>query len=277
VPQLRRVVRAFEAPRDPDEVPRGESLSLCRGGDGRWRLRGELDADHGAIVDAALREARDAVFQRDGAIPGGVDALVEVAQRSLDTVGDLARRDRFRVHLHVDDRGTTDGWAHAMPGWLRDLALCDATISAVFESEGIPVSVGRAQRSVPERTRRLVIRRDRGCRVPGCAAERVVQIHHLVHWDPEDGAGGTDTWNLIAICGRHHRMHHRGELGISGNADQPDGLVFTDRHGRVLAPGPRPRPPTDPPPAAVGRYRHPLGERLQTKWITFNPPPPGGS
>jgi hypothetical protein len=274
VPQLRRVVRAFEAPRDPDEVPRGESLSLCRGGDGRWRLRGELDADHGAIVDAALREAHDAVFHRDGAIPTGVDALVEVAQRSLDTVGDPARRDRFRVHLHVDaeraDAPTTDGWGHRIPDWLRDLALCDSTISAVFESERIPVSVGRAQRAVPERTRRLVIRRDRGCRVPGCTAERVVQIHHLVHWDPDDGAGPTDTWNLIAICARHHRMHHRGELGISGNADDPDGVVFTDRHGRELAAGPRPRPPTGPPPAAAV-YQHPLGERLQLRWVTFNP------
>jgi hypothetical protein len=277
VPQLRRVVRAFDPPATSDAVARGETLSLSHSDDGRWRLRGELDADHGAILDAALREAHDAIFHRDGAIPTGVDALVEVAQRSLDTVCDPARRDRFRVHLHVDaDGATTDGWGHRIPDWLRDQALCDSTLSAVFESERIPVSVGRTQRSVPERTRRLVIRRDRGCRVPGCTAERVVQIHHLVHWDPDDGAGGTDTWNLITICGRHHRMHHRGELGITGNADHPDGLTFTDRHGRALASGPRPRPPTGPP-APAGRYRHPLGERLQTKWITFNPPPPGGS
>jgi hypothetical protein len=31
-------------------------------------------------------------------------------------------------------------------------------------------------------------------------------------------------------------------LGITGNADDPDGLTFTDRHGRVIDPTP---PPTD--------------------------------
>ena len=37
--------------------------------------------------------------------------------------------------------------------------------------------------------------------------------------------------------------------------------------------GAKPRHPGVPPPAPVGTYRHPLGERLDTKWIYFNPPP----
>ncbi len=45
-----------------------ELLSLWHGDDGRWELRGELDADHGAIFHTALREAQDALFQRDGVV-----------------------------------------------------------------------------------------------------------------------------------------------------------------------------------------------------------------
>ena len=53
-----------------------------------------------------------------------------------------------------------------------------------------------------------------------------LQIHHIVHW--EDG-GPTDTWNLVALCDAHHRLHHLGRLQIAGDADDPDGLVFGPR------------------------------------------------
>jgi hypothetical protein len=293
VTQLRRVMRSYEFPPDPtpgtaddDDGPDGpddhgavaepvESLSMWHCDDGRWELRGELDAEHGAIVDAALREAQDALFRRDGDKATKVDALVEIANRSLDTVVDVGRRDRYRVHVHVDvDNTMTDGLGYRLPDWLRDLIWCDTIITTVHEHGGIPVSVGRAQRTVPERTRRLVILRDRGCRVPGCNGDRFLEVHHVIHWDPHDGAGPTDTWNLACLCPRHHRLHHQGKLGISGNADDPHGLVFTDIYGRVMKPSAVARPPTGPPPEPAGRYQHPLGERLQMRWVTFNPPPP---
>jgi hypothetical protein len=248
---------------------------MWHGDDGRWELRGELDAEHGAIVDAALREAQDALFRRDGVKASKVDALVEIANRSLDTVVDVGRRDRYRVHVHVDvDNTMVDGLGFGLPDWLRDLIVCDTIISTVHESGGIPVSVGRAQRTVPERTRRLVILRDRGCRVPGCSADRFLEVHHVIHWDPDHGNGPTDTWNLACLCPRHHRLHHQAKLGISGNADDPHGLIFTDIYGRVMKPSAVARPPTGPPPQPTGRYQHPLGERLQMRWVCFNPPPP---
>ena len=61
------------------------------------------------------------------------------------------------------------------------LICCDTIVSTVNEANGIPVSVGRTQRTVPERTRRLVILRDRGCRVPGCDADRFLHVHHVIH------------------------------------------------------------------------------------------------
>jgi hypothetical protein len=242
--------------------------------DGRWELRGELEADHGAVLDAALREAHDALFQRDGVRASKADALVEIANRSLDSIGDVGRRDRYRVHVHLDaDSTMVDGLGYRLPTWLRDLICCDTIASTVHEHHGIPVSVGRTQRTVPERTRRLVILRDRGCRVPGCAADRFLHVHHVIHWDPDDGNGPTDTFNLACLCPRHHRLHHQGRLGITGNADDPHGLIFTDIYGQVMHPAAVARPPTGAPPQPTGRYQHPLGERLHMRWVTFNPPP----
>jgi hypothetical protein len=98
-----------------------------------------------------------------------------------------------------------------------------------------------------------------------------------VHW--EDG-GATDTANLIALCPRHHRQHHQNQLGITGNADQPDGITFTDHQGRPLTGSGRSVPPTAPPDVTAqrlditpGTYTHPTGEHLDTKWISFTDPP----
>jgi hypothetical protein len=104
--------------------------------------------------------------------------------------------------------------------------------------------------------------------VPGCRA-RYVQLHHVVHW--EDG-GLTETWNLICLCPVHHRMHHRGLLGIHGSdADDPNGITFTDRYGRELPGVAPPTPPDGPPPPPPRTYEHPTGERLPNlDWIYFN-------
>jgi len=241
------------------------------GDDGRFRLWFETDAMTGQIVTAALAEARDELFRRGHHDAGGVDALRELAERSLDRVTGPGRRDRYRIHVHLRTDGrAVDHLGVALPDQIRRYLTCDGLVSTVFTEDGIPVSVGRTQRIVPERTRRLVILRDQGCRVPGCHADHFLEVHHIVHWD--DG-GETETCNLVALCPHHHRMHHRGELGISGNADEPDGLAFTNRHGRPIASsGARPRPPGAPPPDPVGTYRHPLGERLDTKWLDFREP-----
>ena len=115
----------------------------------------------------------------------------------------------------------------------------------------------------------MVEDRDRGCRTPGCSRRRWLHIHHIIHW--EDG-GPTDTANLICLCGFHHRAHHRGVLGITGNADEPDGVRFTDQHGRLLKPNGAPTPPGDLPHPS-GRYHHPIGERLDRRNIVFRERP----
>jgi hypothetical protein len=49
--------------------------------------------------------------------------------------------------------------------------------------------------------------------------------------------------------------------------------VFTDERGRPIAgSGARPISPSGPPPPPTGRYGHPLGERIDTRWFTFREP-----
>ena len=273
---------------DPQPQEVSESYSGWFGDDGRYRFAGELDPDRGRLMDAAVREARDRLFRgapldERGKITNA-DALVDLCTRAMDSVP-LTRRERFRVNVHLEpvrpgrsdvadplEKMTmtfSDGWG--VPGWLRDLLLCDGSIVPVVTESGVPVSVGRTLRIVPDRTRRLVEHRDRGCRVPGCDRSRHVEVHHIVH---DEDHGGTDTWNLVCLCPQHHRLHHQGKLGISGNADDPDGLVFTDARGRPLAACGSPKVPTGPPPQPARPYQHPLGERLDYHAVYFNPPRP---
>ncbi len=75
----------------------------------------------------------------------------------------------------------------------------------------------------------------------------------------------------MALCGPHHRLHHRGGLGIAGNADDPEGMVFTDPRDRRLTGAGRPAPPGEL--AIAGTWAHPSGERLDPRWVHFNEAP----
>ena len=147
---------------------------------------------------------------------------------------------------------------------MRDAILCDGVVQPVWERDGVPFNVGRGQQIVPERTRRAVMRRDRGCRVPGCTNDRFLDVHHIRHWIK---GGPTDTWNLVCLCRRHHRLHHRNRLGISGNADQPNGLVFTNADGRVLDASGQPVVPTGLPLRPPRPYEHPEGTPINRDWL----------
>jgi 5-methylcytosine-specific restriction endonuclease McrA len=268
VRQLQRTIRDKNFEGDPDQPKApapaaADSLGMRWDDDGRLRLPGSLDADDGAIVEGAMNEARDALFEAGQRDVSCGDALVEIARRSLESVP-ADRRERFVPHVHVHtDTGTTQLTNGVqLPPAIRDYLLCHSKLHPVWERDNIAFGGGRTQRSVPDRLRRLIEHRDQGCRVPGCAM-RFVHIHHIKHWS--DG-GETESHNLLSLCRRHHKLHHMGQLGIEGNADMPDGVVFSDAKGRTLADHARPQPPTGPPPKPEIGYEHPTGERLQPMW-----------
>ena len=271
VQRLRRAIRDDAFEHDPDEpadvkAAREPEDRVSFGvRDGRWRITGDLDVEQGRRVEAALVESKDRLFDDGDPDATWVDALVDVAERSLDAVPSRDRRDRYRTWFHHDTTtgalSTTDGWP--IPESIARLCTCDGIAAIVHEHDGLPFSVGRSQYIVPDRTRRIVERRDRGCRVPGCTADRFVEVHHIVHW--QDG-GPTDTWNLICLCPKHHRMHHQGLVGISGNADEPDGIEFTDARGSPIPQSCAPAPPGEPP-GCERPYDAPPAGRMNYDWV----------
>ncbi len=285
VAQIRRVLgrNAFVKPEpdpEPEPEPEPRRVNFGFGDDGLFRLSAVLPADQGALLERALGVYRQKLFgghADHGDAPkmvSSADTLVAMAEASLATEA-IARPhyDRHLVVLHVgtDDTGQPNGHLHlgpALPDSLRRFMTCDAKARVQHDDKAKPLSVGRTARIVSNRTRLAIEERDGGCRVPGCDRVKWLHVHHVVHW--EDG-GATDTSNLMALCGRHHRLHHRGHLGISGDADDPDGITFTDARGRPLPPSGKPMPPTEP--APTGNWVHPTGERLDDDCVVFSPSP----
>jgi len=283
VSQLTRTLRRYSWPPEPNDgeeeagkpethEPRRADFGTTE--EGGWRLSALLPPDEGALIERALDVARRGLVDDRVDQPTWADALLAMADRSLGA--DAATRsasDRHLVVVHL--RGHEHGpvanlhLGPPLPDALRRLLGCDGRVRPVREVCGVALSVGRTQRIVPERTRLIIEERDGACRVPGCERSRCLQVHHVTHW--EDG-GATDTANLVALCGRHHRLHHLGRLDIAGNADDPDGMEFTDSSGRILVGSGRPAPPAGV--TITGNWSHPSGERLDSRWVHFNEPSP---
>jgi len=287
VSQLTRTLRRYtwkpEPKKDDEEEGKPEEVERREVGfgtteEGGWRLSAILPPDEGGLVERALETVRRALIE-EGQLerPTWADALLAMADRSLGAAAaSRPHHDRHLmvVHLRGDDHGDHGAHAHLhggppLPDALRRLLGCDGRVRPLSEVAGVALSVGRTQRIVPERTRVAIEERDGACRVPGCERTRWLQVHHIIHW--EDG-GATDTANLLSLCGRHHRLHHLGEMDIVGNADDPDGMVFTDAKGRQLTGCGRPAPPSDV--TVTGTWRHPCGERLDSRWVHFREPQP---
>ena len=221
----------------------------------------DVSADTGAIIEAALNETHDALFDDGVTDVTWVDALREIALRSLDHTP-TPRRNQFTtmLHINIDDPAGHSRFSNGvpLPAAIREYLTCDIDHRPVWETDNTAVGVGRTQRTIPTRLRNLITYRDQGCQIPGCTATHI-EIHHIQHW--ADG-GNTETSNLISLCARHHRAHHQGLIGITGNPNQPATMVFTDRHRTPINTTPRPIPPTGPPPTPQHRYQHPTGERL---------------
>ncbi|HEX2700115.1 MAG TPA: DUF222 domain-containing protein [Acidimicrobiales bacterium] len=309
VNQLRRVLPSVSAPvppADPEPGTGEEGDAGSAGGDvagrrevafgndelGRWWARVLLPADEGALVQAAIEASLDKLVHDEPGGPTGAergagplaprlgwsDAVVHLAEAALSNLEGSGRTpaDRYQVIFHVDVDDVDRSSLHLgpqVPASIRDYLTCDSTGRVVLERKGTPIHVFARMRTVDDRLRRLVERRDGGCVVPGCGRRRRLHVHHIIH----DTDGGTTVpENLCCLCPAHHRLHHAGKLGIDGDPTVPDGLRFTDGSGSLIR-GPSPDPPDGPPQlaaAAMGlpapAWEPPHGERIDTKWITWS-------
>jgi hypothetical protein len=248
-----------------------------------WRIK--LPHVEAAKFDAALASHREALIAEwkrdlaDGAaasvsappLPGTLDAFLRLVEAGWD--GEAARRPHGQhttvvVHVDTEARAAALHLGPLLSEADRQYLTCDATCEVWFERDGRPIGAGRTTRTVNRRLRRALEHRQPMCAVPGCGATRGLHAHHIRHW--EDG-GPTELFNLVLLCPYHHRAHHRGDITITGSADN---LTVTDEDGQPLHPGSLARPPTQPPPA-VPPWRGPLGERADWWWYDpFEPQPP---
>jgi hypothetical protein len=211
---------------------------------------------------ARLREERreapaeDTATQFEPPRSASVEALVGVAETALGASRE-GSSEHARVVVHVDALALTTGGAGRTeledgpvfaPETARRLG-CDAETVATVERDGLPLSVGRARRTVPPALRRALEARDAStCRGPGCENRRHLDAHHRNH---RAHGGETSLENLVLLCSHHHRLVHEG--GYAVEDDPEGGLRFRNRYG-VLCPG-LSRPPPGSADELVARNR----------------------
>ncbi len=285
VPQVQRALAGYvfdvttpaaEGEAGPSRLERAAAppqVSMTYDDQGRFHLRYHAPAHIGALVEQAVREAKDALFVAGQEEATYGEAMAEVAARSLAAIDSPGRAAHYRVYLHLTTGPGRTAWVNgggAIPPGLAAQLACDATVQPLWERDGRPVSVGRAQRIVPQRTRRLIEDRDRGCRYPGCTTTRHVEIHHL---DPWSKGGSTDYETNLSLCPYHHDGLHRGDFTITADPAEPAGLTFANPHGFTI--GPPPPPPPQPSPDPPGEpYPAPTGGTLDLRWFQFPPDEP---
>jgi hypothetical protein len=198
---------------------------------GVFVLRGQLDAEGGALVKTAIDALSHGMSHgetRSGS-QRRADALVDLAATQL-RCGDHRDVHGQRPHLTVTvSADTLRSEADAQPAELRGVGpihpetarrlACDAVrtvvtvappadgwVSAAGSTRALPLSVGRATRTIPAHIRTALHLRDQGCRFPGCDRPPAwTDGHHIIHW--ADG-GPTELENLVSLCRPHHRAVH---------------------------------------------------------------------
>ena len=95
------------------------------------------------------------------------------------------------------------------PSVIGQLSPDTAVAGMIFGGDGRPLWLGRSRRLASVAQHLAVAVRDRGCVDCGAPMHRC-EIHHVREWE---NGGPTDIDNLAALCGPHHRQHHRARDG----------------------------------------------------------------
>jgi hypothetical protein len=142
-------------------------------------------------------------------------ALVQTADEP--SAKQVSSADRYLVHVELNpvNSGTEPAQLRSgevLPRSAAERLTCDAAlVGHMIDADGEPMDMGRKTRIVSGPLRRALIRRDKGCRFPGCTRVRFVDAHHVHHWVH---GGETKLNNLILLCSRHHRYVHEGQFRV---------------------------------------------------------------
>ncbi|WP_167760632.1 HNH endonuclease signature motif containing protein [Blastococcus sp. CT_GayMR16] len=230
-----KAARRWVAGIDPDGaldeaagLPRLFRMAVSAGG--RVYLSGHLDPVGGETVHTALEALmngdRPAHDQRTYGERMG-HALVELARQALRAGGlPTVRGAAAQVRVTIDwmalcaergARGVAGGeLAFAgpiTPETARRLACDAAVVRMLTDPAGLPIDVGREQRTATAAIRRAVELRDGHCVLSGCAVPAAwCDVHHVIHWAH---GGPTSCENGALLCERHHTAVHEGGFGIA--------------------------------------------------------------
>lgn len=258
--QVKRTHAQSEQAQATDVQQDKRELVHYRDDEGMWVIHARLPAEAGALVVKAIDSvlAKDVSAETLESSPSQsatfpqkrADALSELTEHYLATVTNmqgsqsLAGHARYQMMVHVDintlrnqtaccDQHSNQHSNIDEQHWISsDMARrigCDASIvTAIEDSKGNPLSIGRKSRVVPTHIHKALRLRDKTCRHPGCCATRYLDAHHIVHW--ADG-GDTALDNLVLLCRRHHTALHNGGYHIQMIDHVP---VFFERHGVMI-------------------------------------------
>ena len=193
-------------------------LITGRNADTRQPAAGLLADGHLAdLMDRAGSNGR--VKAANGRAAGGGPA----GGQSADSGGRAGSNGRVRVSnqlVVVADIGVIDGTdpggrceiigtGPVPPSVIGQLSPDTALAGMIFGGDGRPLWLGRSRRLASVAQHLAVAVRDRGCVDCGAPMHRC-EIHHVREWE---NGGPTDIDNLAALCGPHHRQHHRTRDG----------------------------------------------------------------
>ncbi|WP_454084020.1 DUF222 domain-containing protein [Georgenia sp. Marseille-Q6866] len=252
-------VAAAAARAEFEAVRRRRSLTMRKHAGG---VAGEFFLD--PVAGDELRIALEAITGRPAADDDRTreqrmaDALSTMASRTLQVGSDLNGA-QVRPHLAVLVPGATwvgilarrrtfatcpDGprppWPDVPPGQLEDgtvvplgeleRLMCDSEMTRmVMDAAGVPLDVGRTQRTYSKELRRAITTRDRHCMWPGCRRRASwSEVHHITWFSR---GGRTSLAEGITLCSYHHHRVHEFDVVIT---TLPDGFDFHHRDGRHI-------------------------------------------
>ncbi len=229
-----------------DERQRSRAFTIGRQDrHGMYPVTGRLDPETGALLRAALEPLaapRHTAQERD---------MRTVSQRMHDAVRDAAKLmlgsgelpsqagvpATLLITARLDDLERKTGHVSTAHGGLipvRDVLRMAANaklVPAVFDTDGAPLWLGRANRLATLHQRHVLTIMDKGCVYPGCDVPATrCEVMHLHDWV---NGGPTNIDNLALGCDYHH--HRFGEWTLER------------RHGRVWC----------TPPMCVDPFRRP--------------------
>ena len=187
--------------------------SLVQDPDGSWRLSAYFDHDTGKRVSISLNQ-----MVRNYRNSQRCHQDVSSQQRRADALGNLItgegphQRPKVTLLMIADYDTVTrelrnlryDDGLPASVDQIAKLASDAKILPAIFDAEGDPLWLGRAQRDASAGQRIVLAARDGGCINCGSLVERS-EPHHIEWFS---GGGPTDVDNLALLCERCHHLIH---------------------------------------------------------------------